>query len=68
MLSKNSTLKELNLAKNSIGANGLGYIAEGLSHDTGLENLIITTGLFPGGDCSHWPTPEGDAEQIETRH
>ncbi len=39
MLRENRTLQELDLSHNSINASGLGYIAKGLKHNTGLVKL-----------------------------
>ncbi len=41
MLSRNGTLKELDLSINSIGAFGLGFIVEGLKDNTGLVRVLL---------------------------
>ncbi len=41
MLGENRTLQELDLSRNPINASGLGYIAEGLRHNTGLVKLSL---------------------------
>ncbi len=41
MLKENRTLQELDLSHNCIGDNGLGYIAKGLRHNTGLVKLSL---------------------------
>ncbi len=41
MLKENKTLQELDLTTYRIGASGLGYIAKGLKHNTGLVKLSL---------------------------
>ncbi len=41
MLRENTTLQELDLSRNPISASGLGYIAKGLRHNTGLVKLSL---------------------------
>ncbi len=45
MLRENKTLEELDLFNNPLGTDALGYIAEGLKHNTGLVKLLL-------GKCS----------------
>ncbi len=60
---RNRTLQELDLSHIGIGATGIGYIAKGLRHNSGLVKLDITIVVLCGCHRRQWLTAGGHTEE-----